>query len=227
MGNFCAAFPLDKSEHHQPGFRYYEAFRTIKPNTRLLGMFQSELFFQNIRPLVRNHFSFRYPLSPAASAIAARIRETPSATAVHFRLGDYKHDPKYTATLGALPYSYYTTATTKVRRIDPASAFFVFSDDIETVKREFPAPENTVFVDTLDGQPPHETMRLMSMCKNNIIANSTFSWWAAWLNPAPDKTVVAPSPWFAETDIDTSDIVPGSWIQIPVPGWPPPPGARA
>lgn len=208
---FSSRFARKEREHHQPCFGYYEAFRDIEPNTRMLGYFQSERFFENIKPTIRNHFSFRYPLSPQAEAVADRIRRATCPTAVHFRRGDY-----LTSSLGVLPLSYYAEAMAYIKNINPDATFFVFSDDIEAVKRELPAAGNIVFVDHLAGLPDHETMRLMSMCENNITANSSFSWWAAWLNPRPDKQVVAPRPWFAASDKDTSDVVPKSWVQLDV-----------
>lgn len=198
-------------EHQQPMPGFYDGFGRIEPHTRLLGYFQSERFFENIKPTIRNHFSFRYPLSPQAEAVADRIRGATSATAVHFRRGDYA-----TSSLGILPLSYYAKAMDYIRRINPDATFFVFSDDIEAVRQELSPSDAIVFVDQIKGQPDHETMRLMSMCQNNIIANSSFSWWAAWLNARPDKHVVAPRPWFAASDRDTSDVVPGSWVRLDI-----------
>ena len=211
LGSFSSRFAQTTREHHQPCFGFYDDFGAIEPHTRLLGYFQSERFFENIKPTIRNHFSFRYPLSLQAKAVADMIGRATSATAVHFRRGDYA-----TSSLGVLPLSYYMEAMAHIQRVDPGSIFFVFSDDIVTVKRELQPSSRIVFVDQLEGQPDHETMRLMSMCQNNIIANSSFSWWAAWLNARPDKHVVAPRPWFAASDRDTSDVVPGSWVRLDV-----------
>ena len=95
--------------------------------------------------------------------------------------------------------------------------FFVFSDDIAFVRENMPKRENIVFVDHNDEVNCHEDLRLMSACAHNVIANSTFSWWGAWLNPNPTKLVCAPSSWNnINPDVPYPDLIPPGWLRIAV-----------
>ena len=92
--------------------------------------------------------------------------------------------------------------------------FFVFSDDMDWVKLNFSTKQETVFIDFNDALTNFEDLKLMSSCKHNIIANSSFSWWGAWLNQNPDKIVIAPKQWFNDDSIYSDDIIPTSWTKI-------------
>ena len=93
--------------------------------------------------------------------------------------------------------------------------FFIFSDDPEWVSDNFRIEYPTVYIAHNTGAKSHEDMHLMSCCKHNIIANSSFSWWAAWLNLNPDKIVIGPTPAFDKLDIRDADLYPQSWMLIP------------
>ena len=111
-----------------------------------------------------------------------------------------------------LPLEYYLNAisTIKERLGDPT--FFVFSDDIPFVKEYLPQNLAMVFVDHNDDFSAHEDLRLMSSCHHHIIANSTFSWWGAWLNPRTDKMVIAPKHWYNTEDSYYPDLLPQTWL---------------
>ena len=91
--------------------------------------------------------------------------------------------------------------------------FYFFSDNIEWVKENFKLP-GVVYVSNEFTKNHIEDLYLMSQCRHNIIANSSFSWWGAWLNDHPDKTVIAPKKWFHKGPKDTFDLYPDSWIVI-------------
>jgi hypothetical protein len=93
----------------------------------------------------------------------------------------------------------------------PAAVFYVFSDDIEAVAREITPPGPHTFVRGMSGWQDFEALRLMSLCDHVILSNSTFSWWAAWLNPSPDKFIIAPQPWCRDPERSTGHMVPESW----------------
>ena len=101
----------------------------------------------------------------------------------------------------------------KIMETAPLAHFFIFSDDIEWVKNNFPKNHQVTFVSNPELQS-FEEMFLMSQCKHNIIANSTFSWWGAWLNKNKDKMVIAPEKWFSSDIYDSRSIIPSDWIKI-------------
>jgi Glycosyl transferase family 11 len=200
--------------HRPPDLRYYPGFFEQPDNTYLDGMFQSELFFGAAAELLRLHFSFRYPPSPEVTAMAARIQSSPSAC-IHFRRGDYGRNATFAQEIGVLSPAYYQRAVAHLRSLHPTVTFYVFSDDIDAVEREFSPGGNVVFVRATQHANSHDKIRLMSLCQHAIIANSTFSWWAAWLNPSPTKMVIAPDPWFARREHDGADLVPRNWTRLP------------
>jgi hypothetical protein len=177
-------------------------------------MFQSEKFSVPVTNLLRLHFSFRYPPPPEVATLAERIRSGPSA-AIHFRRGDYTRNATFNSEIGVVGHDYYHRAVRLLRERSPNATLYIFSDDIETVARAFSPPGPHVFVRCVEHWHPWDKIRLMSLCDHIAIANSTFSWWAAWLNSSPTKLVIAPDPWFANSRHDSSDVVPASWVRLP------------
>ncbi len=200
--------------HRPPTFAFYPQFLEQPDNTYLNGMFQSEKFFSGAADLLRLHFSFRYPPLPEVAALAQRIRSGPSA-AVHFRRGDYARNATFNTQIGLIGPAYYARAERLLRERNPEATLYVFSDDIEAVARDFMPAGPHVFVRCVEHWHPWDKIRLMALCDHIAIANSTFSWWAAWLNPSPTKLVIAPDPWFDQSPHDASDVVPAGWIRIP------------
>ena len=199
--------------HRPPTFAFYPEFFEQPDHTYLNGMFQSEKFFAPIADLLRLQFSFRYPLQPALTELAERIRSGPSA-ALHFRRGDYARNAGFAREIGVVGLDYYHRAARILRERSPDATFYIFSDDIEAVAREFTPPGPHEFVRCVKPGQSHDKIRLMALCDHIAIANSTFSWWAAWLNPSPEKLVIAPDPWFSDSPHDQRDIVPSSWMRL-------------
>jgi hypothetical protein len=191
-------------------------FQIARPNTYLRGLFQSEKYFVNFRNQILNTFSFKEPLSGLNKEHANLMQKTESIS-IHIRRGEFANDKKYSAVIGSCNLDYYHNAIKsllqKVKDME-SLRFFVFSDDLkwaeENLKLEFP----TTFVSGNTGKESYRDLQLMSICRHNVIANSTFSWWGAWLNQNPDKLVFAPSKWFAGWEHDTRDLIPVSWIKI-------------
>jgi hypothetical protein len=202
------------NNHTPPTFAFYPEFFEQPDNTYLGGMFQSEKFFAPAAALVRLHFSLRYPPTPEVEQLAARIRSGPSA-ALHFRRGDYVSNARFNRDLGALGLDYYRAAARLLRARSPGATLYLFSDDIEAVAREFKPDGPHHFVRFAGPAHAHDELRLMSLCEHIAIANSSFSWWAAWLNQTPGKLVIAPEPWFASNGHDTRDVVPANWTRLP------------
>ncbi len=194
-------------------FSYRADFFDQPDGTYLHGNWQSERFFSSVANLLRLHFSFRYPPQPRVEAMAARIRDGRSAF-VHFRRGDYVRNPRFNRQNGVLPLDYYRRAVQRLRTRHPDVTLYVFSDDIDAVEREFQPGGEVVFVRATEPWHSFDKIRLMSACDHGIISNSTFAWWAAWLNPAADKLVIAPDPWFAGGPNDGRDVVPAAWHRL-------------
>jgi hypothetical protein len=188
-------------------------FAGLPDSTYLDGMFQSEKFFSRIAGLLRMHFSLRYPATPEVEALAARIRSGPSI-ALHFRRGDYVRNPSFACQIGSLGLDYHRRALRRLRERSPGATAYIFSDDIESVARDFQPDGPHEFVRCVEPWHPWDNIRLMSLCNHQATANSTLSWWSAWLNPSPDKLIIAPEPWFADTTGMNDDIVPAPWTRL-------------
>lgn len=205
-----------------PGHICYDETFAFRPDffdqpdgTYLHGNWQSEKFFTPIVNLLRLHFSFRYPPPPAVEAMAARIRTGGTSAFVHFRRGDYVRNATFNREIGVLPLAYYTRAMALLRARVPEAKLFVFSDDIDTVEREFQPGGSVVYVRATEPWHSFDKIRLMSLCDHGIISNSTFAWWAAWLSRSPEKLIVAPEPWFDAGGRSGADIVPAAWTKLP------------
>ena len=177
-----------------------------------IGYWQSERYFADIKPKIRSCFRFRQPLSLAAQQTAQQIAGTMSV-GVHIRRGDYLKKRRQ-AEFDICGNAYYTHAVSYMQQQLGDCRFFVFSDDEQFDRQHISFPADTVFVSPSRGEQAWQDMQLMSMCKHNIIANSSFSWWAAWLNSNTDKIIVAPHIWFRT--MKRPDIIPDNWIKIDV-----------
>lgn len=177
--------------------------------------YQSEKYFLKSVDAIRKEFTLKNPLTPKSTEWKEAIIKTENSVCLHIRRGDYVHDPKTKAFHGTCSVEYYKKAFGAVfkRVINKEIKIFVFSDDLAWAKENLFFNFPTYYVS--DPQiPDYEEIYLMSLCKNNIIANSTFSWWGAWLNQNSDKIVVAPKQWFVNKTADELEILPKTWIQI-------------
>jgi len=181
-----------------------------KDNCYFIGYWQSERYFADITDEVRRAFTFHLPLTISADAKRTQITSCNSVS-IHIRRTDYLK-PRRIKDYNVCTPDYYQRAIAYMQSYVPGCRFFVFSDDYNWVKANMEFPLGTVFVDGNTGQNAWQDMYLMSLCRHNIIANSSFSWWAAWLNNNPDKIVIAPSQWFRNRP--RPDIVPEQWIRL-------------
>ena len=179
----------------------------------LQGYWQSERYFEQHADALRKVFAFRNaPTGPNAD-LARQIRQDVSVS-LHVRRADYADCTRTRAFHGLCDPDYYLGAIEFIRRQVPRFRLFAFSDDPQWVASTLqPHHPDMVVVDHNRGDQSHNDMLLMSMCQHHIIANSSFSWWGAWLNPDPNKIVIAPRQWFAEAP-DTADLIPKSWIRL-------------
>ena len=187
------------------------------PPVYLHGFFQSYKYFEGYEEDIRKAFKFpEIRLEGKNKELMGRIKLKPSAS-VHIRRGDYVADKITNKLHGNCSLNYYKQAISEVTKFDDEVEFFFFSDDIKWVENEFEMlPVKKTFVDSNTGKNSWKDMLLMSYCNYNIIANSSFSWWAAWLNNNPLKKVIAPKRWFNDPDKEmyTFDLIPEEWIRI-------------
>jgi hypothetical protein len=201
--------------HSQKGFWYYPEFFELPDDTYIDGMWQSEKYFGTDKgALLRHHFTIRYPDPDSMKRMTDRIRSGPSAF-VHFRRGDYLSKPRFKREIGSVGNAYYNRAIETLLALHPDVKLYVFSDAIDEVKEFFKPDAPHVFVEPDASMHLGHTLSLMSLCDHAVISNSTFAWWAAWLNPRPDKVVIAPEPWLAGKPEESSGVVPQGWIRLP------------
>lgn len=196
----------------EPHFHYWPEITGLSRNFYLAGYWQSEKYFCDATESIRADFTFRPPLSKQNAELARRIGQT-TAVSLHVRRGDYVSNAKANAAHGLCSLDYYRAAILQLAAHVERPEFFVFSDDIAWVKANLKIDFPCQYVDHNQGAESYNDMRLMSLCEHHIIANSSFSWWGAWLNPNMDKIVVAPRKWFA-TDKNVEDLYPAGWVLI-------------
>ena len=183
------------------------------------GYWQSERYFEDIRDVIRREFTIRYKQDQKSEEIAEKIANTQSVS-IHVRRGEYVSNPEINRIHGTCSLEYYEECVRLIAKEIMTPCFFVFSDDpqwtVENLRLDYP----TDFAPTLsfthnDPTRSYENLLwLMSMCKHNITANSSFSWWGAWLNANPNKIVLAPRRWYDDTSFDTRDLFPAGWIKV-------------
>lgn len=196
----------------EPHFDYWPGFRKLPPPSYLIGYWQSEQYFREIADLIRADFGFHRALTGQNFALDKRIAETNSVS-LHVRRGDYVSNPHAFAIHGVCSIQYYEAAIKYVAERIPSPIFYIFSDDMQWVRSHLEVRHPCCYVDNNIGADSYIDMQLMSHCKHNIVANSSFSWWGAWLNRNADKLVVAPSRWFAN-NIKTPDLLPSTWVAL-------------
>lgn len=196
----------------EPSHRYWAGFHSLKSSIYLNGYWQSERYFNDFKSLIANEFTFAIPLEGANLKIANKIINSQSIS-VHIRRGDYVSSKSASSVMGVCSKDYYNTAINLMCEKIDNPIFFVFSDDIDWAKKNIGIRNYCIYVDHNTALESYRDMQLMSLCKHNIIANSSFSWWGAWLNNNVDKIVMSPINWFA-ANIDSCDIVPDKWIRI-------------
>ncbi len=198
----------------QVGDAFDPAFLENGPESYLSGYWQSERFFAACATDIRKDFKIITPASDANRALAETI-EASNAVSLHVRRGDYVSDPRANATHGLCTMDYYEQALSHIANAAKGDIeVFVFSDDPAWAHDNMHLAYKRTIVDLNDSDHQYEDLRLMSLCKHNIIANSSFSWWGAWLNRNTEKTVVAPSTWFRQAGKSNPDICPPEWVRI-------------
>jgi hypothetical protein len=172
-------------------------------------------YFENIEHILRKEFVFKNIEDSRNRQMASKIKSS-KAVSIHIRRGDFVANPFWGNIWGKIcDLNYYQKAIQLIKGKVKNPVFFVFSDDLDWCIKHLPIV-NAQFVDFNRGENSYKDMYLMSLCRLNIIANSSFSWWAAWLNENPGKIVIAPNRWIKPYDIDRKNFFPPKWLTIEV-----------
>ena len=197
----------------EPYFQYWNEIENVEICCYLSGYWQSEKYFSSFKNQIRRDFEFRQPISDLNAAISDEILSV-NAVSVHIRRGDYITNPRANSVHGVCSINYYDQAISFMVQKLTNPKFFIFSDDPLWVKNNLKTDFTCKFIAHNHVVESYNDMRLMSLCKHHIIANSSFSWWGAWLNPEPEKLIVAPQNWFSDPNIDTNDLIPNDWKRL-------------
>jgi len=194
----------------EPSFKFYPGFFQLEPPLYLDGYWQSEKYFHPFEQQIRKDFSFRNIPGKTIQQLADKIRLCPSVC-VNVRRGDFVTNPVH----GTTSIEYYQQAAEYIQSKIASPEYFIFSDDIEWCKKNlsFNAPAHFI-THEYAGFKFSDYLYLMTCCNHFIIPNSSFGWWAAWLNDNPEKIVVAPKNWFNKGPQDTYDLYPKGWLII-------------
>jgi hypothetical protein len=183
-------------------------FLEVPQKEYIKGYFQTEKYFASITPILRKQFIVKKELCSTTLRYLKEITIQKNACSLHIRRGDYISDEKANSVHGTCDLQYYKKAIKLIRNEFKDAHFFIFSDDISWARKNLVDKNVTYIEHTVI---PHEDMHLMSLCKHNITANSSFSWWGAWLNQHKNKTVIAPKNWFVNRE---NEVACANWIQL-------------
>lgn len=206
-----------KIKFFHPGFMsYYNdkslAYSTVFHPGCYVGYWQDSKLVERIKTEIFTSFKFQTnKINPHCKSMLECIRQSDCAVSLHIRRGDFLSESNIKIYGNICTPSYYKTAVAKILALKPNAKFFIFTNDPTWVKENFHIPNSTM-VDCNEGNNSYLDMYLMTQCKHNIIANSSFSWWGAYLNDNPEKIVIAPAKF---TNIDNPvNIFPNEWMQI-------------
>ena len=176
------------------------------------GFWQSYRYFENINKIVIEELALIIPLEDAHADLVKKLTETDSVS-LHVRRSDYITDKTTKKYHDICSLDYYKSAIEIMAKNISSPKFFIFSDDINWVKENLKVPYPTEYISGT-GLTETEELIAMSKCQHNIIANSTFSWWGAWLNQNPNKIVISPRKWNNRYPKEYLDLLPTNWLKL-------------
>lgn len=179
------------------------------------GYYQSYKYFLSIENLIRDEFTLTKP-STSYLTWRDRITDIEDTVSIHIRRGDYISKPSVRESFGPCTLTYFNSAIANILNPLPNATFVLFSDDPDWVEENLEIPNNNQRV-TISGNnlTDVEELLLMKECDHNIISNSSFSWWGAWLNNNSEKIVYYPTPWLNDGKIHENDLIPPTWKALP------------
>lgn len=199
-------------------FHFDPNILNLSDGVYLDGYWQSEMYFADIAQIIRDEFTVKAPQTGRNKELAKQIGSCESVC-LSIRRGEYVTDPRINKVHGVLDLDYYWACVQELTKTVKNPHFFIFSDELEWARRNLRLSYDATFVGHNNNRPdqPNQDLSLMSQCKHHIIANSSFSWWGAWLNPRKDKMVFAPKQWFGKeqkASKRTDDLLPATWILL-------------
>jgi hypothetical protein len=198
------------SVYKEPHFHYSSSIQQVEPPAILSGYFQSTKYFEPIASTVREELAVPAVVTDESMQLAKRIQDC-QATILHIRRGDYVTNLKAQQMFASCEIDYYVRAMESIPGSEPV---YVFSDDIAWARKNLPEVKPLHFVGEDSSRSGLEDLKLMTLGYHHIIANSTFSWWGAWLaNPQKGRTI-APRRWFVDESMDDSDLIPSEWCRL-------------
>jgi len=203
--------PKHVFEERGPGFD--KRFLKLDGNIFLIGYFQDLRYFEDIANMVKADLDFKPKLNSEAKRALQMISE-PESVSVHIRRGDYVTNPVAKSVLGTLPISFYKNAFDLMHTKLKNPKFFLFTDDVDWVSTNSMYRSQIIKIIDFKNRSDLMDLWLMTKCKHNIIANSSFSWWGAWLNSNESKIVIAPKRWYKNTSMNVKSPVLTDWITI-------------
>jgi hypothetical protein len=212
FGARCAWLQRGWTVCREASFDYDPSVRHLRGRVYLDGYWQSPRYFEDGADAIRAELTSPRPLGAHDVKVLDLIRHGPSVS-VHVRRADYVTNASAAELLGTCAPDYYERACDVVASRVPGIRFFVFSDDVNWSRTALRFPGPTTFVGHNGPDTAFQDLRLMSLCDHHVIANSSFSWWGAWLDPKPRQVVVAPCRWFADGR-PTATLMPENWIRL-------------
>ena len=194
-------------------YHFDETLLSVKSECYLDGYWQSEKYFSMYREEILKQFTAKNNLHNDSQVYIEKMQNTPSVS-LHIRRGDYVSNPDANSFHGLCSLAYYKSAVEEMNRQIPNAHYFIFSDDLVWAKENLTFIDQISFVDLGEDVPDYEEIILMSQCEHNVIANSSFSWWGAWLGEIERRVVIAPKQWFNDSSVNTEDLIPSRWIRL-------------
>ena len=198
----------------EPHFHHWSGINNLAASSYLYGYWQSASYFNDFENVIRSDFQFKNPLDEHNKDVAGLITNSNSIS-LHIRRGDYANNSQNLLRHGLCSVGYYQNAVEFILHhvVDPT--IFVFSDDIDWARHNLNLCVPSYFISHNTGPDSYIDMQLMSLCRHHIIANSSFSWWGAWLASWEKQIVIAPQPWFEDAQMDARDLTLPNWHLLP------------
>jgi len=199
--------------YRETSFRYDSGVQALQAPVYMDGYFQSEKYFASCRNVIFEDFQISQPPPSEAQTLLKRIQAS-DAICMHIRRGDYVTDPATKAFHGLCSMDYYCRGLQDIVKNLAQPECFVFSDDPAWVHDNLKLDLPMTVVDIHGPDEAHEDLRLMAACHSYVIANSSMSWWGAWLGRRAGKRVIAPRQWVQAASLDTRDVIPDDWVRL-------------
>jgi len=216
LQNFWPSTPywLIEEEHFHYDPRVWKVPRFTSQDLFLQGYWQSFRYFEKSIGLLRKEILPQNALSQHYQHYANILQAHGCSVMIHVRRGDYVNLAHVASWHGALGLAYYQKACAIMTEKISACHFFIFSDDLTWVKEQFDFLENCTFIENeASSESVIAELMLMRMCRHHIIANSSLSWWAAWLSQHPEQQVICPKQWI-QGHHSFDDLLPSQWLRL-------------